>query len=82
MMSESPESALTELHRCEICGTVVKTRKEQEIRAMITKEQYIEFLSSTPINYTCTHLADHLSGISHDSIPDFWRSQRLTAQSV
>lgn len=49
---------------------------------MITKEQYIEFLISTPINYTCTHLADHLSGISHDSITDFLRSQRLTAQSV
>jgi hypothetical protein len=49
---------------------------------MIAKEQYIEFLISTPINYTCTHLADHLSGISHDSITDFLRSQRITAQSV
>jgi len=49
---------------------------------MITKEQYIEFLISTPINYTCTHLADHLSGISHDSITDFLKSQRLTAESV
>jgi len=49
---------------------------------MITKEQYIEFLISTPINYTCTHLADHLSGISHDSITDFLKSQRLTADSV
>jgi hypothetical protein len=59
-----------------------KHDKEQEERAMITKEQYIEFLISTPINYTCTHLADHLSGISHDSITDFLRSQRLTAQSI
>jgi Transposase DDE domain len=49
---------------------------------MITKEQYIEFLISTPINYTCTHLADHISGISHDSITDFLKSQRLTAASV
>lgn len=49
---------------------------------MITKEQYIEFLVSTPVNYTCTHLADHLSGISHDSITDFLKSQRLTATSV
>src|SRR5215510_4961689 len=65
-----------------MCGTVVKTRNDQEERAMITKEQYIEFLMSTPINYTCTHLADHLSGISHDSMTDFLRSQRLTAQSV
>ena len=49
---------------------------------MMTKEQYIEFLISTPINYTCTHLADHISGISHDSITDFLKSQRLTAESV
>ena len=48
----------------------------------MTKEQYIEFLISTPINYTCTHLADHISGISHDSITDFLKSQRLTAESV
>jgi len=49
---------------------------------MITKEQYIEFLISTPLNYTCTHLADHLSGVSHDSITDFLNSQRLTADSI
>jgi hypothetical protein len=49
---------------------------------MITKEQYIEFLISTPVNYTCTQLADHLSDISHDSITDFLKSQRLTATSV
>lgn len=49
---------------------------------MLTKEQYIEFLISTPANYTCTHLAEHLSGISHDSIADFLKSQRLTADSV
>ena len=49
---------------------------------MITKEQYVEFLISIPVNYTCTKLADHLSGISHDSITDFLRSQRLTASSV
>ncbi len=49
---------------------------------MSTKEQYIEFLISTPVNYTCTHLADHVSGISHDSITDFLKSPRLTAESV
>jgi len=49
---------------------------------MMTKEQYIEFLISTPINYTCTQLSDHLSGISHDSITDFLHKQRLTAQSI
>lgn len=49
---------------------------------MITKEQYIEFLISAPVNYTCTHFADHVSGLSHDSISDFLRSARLTAESV
>lgn len=49
---------------------------------MITKEQYIEFLISTPVNYTCTTLADHLTGISHDSIADFLQSRQITAQSV
>ena len=49
---------------------------------MLTKEQYIEFLISTPVNYTCTQLADHLSGTSHDSITDFLKSQRLTCDSV
>ena len=49
---------------------------------MLTKEQYIEFLISTPINYTCTHLANHISGISHDSISDFLRNERITATSV
>jgi Transposase DDE domain len=49
---------------------------------MLTKEQYIEFLISTPINYTCTHFAQHVSGISHDSITDFLNNQRLTAESV
>jgi hypothetical protein len=49
---------------------------------MMTKEQYIEFLISTPVNYTCTHLADHLSDVSHDSITDFLHTQRLTAKSV
>ena len=49
---------------------------------MLTKEQHIEFLISTPINYTCTHLANHISGISHDSISDFLRNERITATSV
>ena len=54
----------------------------KQVTIVMTKEQYIEFLISTPLNYTCTHLADHLSGVSHDSITDFLKSQRLTAESV
>jgi hypothetical protein len=49
---------------------------------MITKEQYIEFLISTPVNYTGTYLADHLQGVSHDNISDFLNNQRLTAHSI
>jgi hypothetical protein len=32
---------------------------------MITKQQYVEYLISTPIYYTCTNLAKHLDGVSH-----------------
>ena len=49
---------------------------------MITKAQYIEFLVSTPVNYTCTYLADHISGIRHDSISDFLATERITAESI
>jgi hypothetical protein len=39
--------------------------------AMITKQQYVEYLLAIPINYinyTCTNLADHLDGVSHDAV--------------
>lgn len=49
---------------------------------MITKEQYIEFLISTPINYTGTYLAEHLTGVSHDSVTDFLNKQQITADTV
>src|SRR5262249_16777142 len=32
---------------------------------MVTKRQYIEYLLNTPINYTCSNLAEHLDGVSH-----------------
>jgi len=49
---------------------------------MITKEQYIEFLISTPVNYTGTYLADHLTGVSHDSVTDFLNKQRIASHTV
>ncbi len=49
---------------------------------MITKLQYVEFLISTVANYTGTHLADHLDGVSHDAITDFLRSEKLTARHL
>jgi DDE superfamily endonuclease len=49
---------------------------------MITKQQYVEYLISTPINYTCTNLAEHLEGVSHDTITDYLSHARLTARHV
>ena len=49
---------------------------------MMTKERYIEYLINTPVNYTATNLAQHIEGVSHDSITDFLRTQRITASSV
>lgn len=45
---------------------------------MITKEKYIEYLISTPINYTCTNLSEHLENVSHDAISDYLRKNKIT----
>jgi hypothetical protein len=45
---------------------------------MITKEKYIEYLISTPINYTCTNLSDHLENVSHDAISDYLKKNKIT----
>ena len=39
-------------------------------------------LVSTPINHTCTNLAEHLDGMSHDLISDFLKKERLTASHL
>ncbi len=49
---------------------------------MITKQQYVEYLISTVANYTGTHLAEQLDDVSHDTITDYLRSERLTARSL
>ena len=49
---------------------------------MITKQKYVEYLVSTPINYTCTNLAEHPDGMSHDVISDFLKKERLTASHL
>ena len=49
---------------------------------MVTKRQYIEYLVSTPTNYTCTHLADHLEGVSHDAVTDYLARAKLTARQL
>jgi hypothetical protein len=49
---------------------------------MITKQQYVEYLLSTPVNYTCANLADHLDDVSHDAVSDYLRRERHTARKV
>jgi hypothetical protein len=49
---------------------------------IITKRQYIEYLISTPANYTCTNLADHLQGVSHDAISDYLARAKITARQL
>jgi Transposase DDE domain len=49
---------------------------------MITKRQHIEYLISTPVNYTCTNLADHLEGVSHDAVTDYLQRDKLTARGL
>ncbi len=48
----------------------------------MTKRQYIEYLISTPSNYTCSNLAEHLEGISHDVVSDYLPRDKLTARSL
>lgn len=49
---------------------------------MITKQHYVEYLISTPSNYTCTNLAEHLEGVSHDVVSDYLEKERLTARHL
>lgn len=49
---------------------------------MITKQQYIEYLISTPVNYTCSNLAEHLNGVSHDAVTDYLHREKLSASHL
>jgi hypothetical protein len=49
---------------------------------MISKRQYIEYLLNTPINYTCSNLAEHLDGVSHDAVSDFLQRGRMTSSRL
>lgn len=49
---------------------------------MMTKQKYIEYLISTPINYTCYNLSEHLEGVSHDVVSNFLKRNRITARQV
>ena len=49
---------------------------------MITKSQYIEYLISTPANYTCANLAEHLEGVSHDAVSDYLAQAKRGARQL
>ncbi len=49
---------------------------------MITKKQYIEYLLTTPINYTCSNLSNHLENVSHDVVTDFLQNSRFTPRDL
>lgn len=49
---------------------------------MISRTKYVEFLISTPVNYTCSNLADHLNDVSHDVVSDYLNQERLTARHL
>ena len=48
----------------------------------MTRQQYIEYLLNTPVNYTCSNLAEHLDGVSHDAVSDFLQRGRVTANRL
>lgn len=49
---------------------------------MITKQRYVEYLISTPVNFTCANLADHMDTASHDAINDYLRREKYTARHL
>lgn len=49
---------------------------------MVTKKEYIEYLISTPVNYTCTNLAKHLEDVSHDAVNDYLHREQLTSSHI
>lgn len=49
---------------------------------MLTQAKYIDFLLSTPTNYTGTHLAAHLPGVSHDQVNRFLRDNSFSTNQL
>ncbi|MGI4873775.1 MAG: IS701 family transposase [Janthinobacterium lividum] len=49
---------------------------------MIIQSQYIDYLLSTPRNYTCTHLAAHLPDVGHDQVNRFLRDNSFSSSQL
>ena len=48
----------------------------------VTAQLYGQFLVSSQVNYTGTYLADHLDGLTHDSVRYFLKTQRSTPRHL
>jgi len=48
----------------------------------VTINLYGQFLLSSQINYTCTYLADHFAGLSHDNVQYFLKSSHFAPRMV
>ena len=52
---------------------------------MLTKKDYVEYLISTPINYTCSNLSAHQIGsaaLSHDAVSNFLKREKFTPRQL
>ena len=47
-----------------------------------TLDLYGQFLLSSHINYTCTFLADHFSGLTHDNVQYFLKTSHFTPRQL
>lgn len=48
----------------------------------VTLELYGQFLLSSQVNYTCTYLADHFEGLTHDNVQYFLKSNRFAPRQI
>jgi len=48
----------------------------------VTLELYGQFLLSSQLNYTCTYLADHFEGLTHDNVQYFLKSNRFAPRQI
>ena len=49
---------------------------------LLKPKDYIEYLISTQINYTCTNLSHHKQTFSHDAVSDFLSHSKMSSQDL
>ncbi len=48
----------------------------------VTAQLYGQFLLSSQINYTCTYLAAHMEGLTHDNVQYFLKASRFAPRQI